>query len=114
MRPRPLLIAKGVKDEHSFRQIDFQDYLRRRASTNTRCDTRPQVAVVVAEGEILGGDQPPGTVGGESTAKLIRSAREDNKVKAAGVAREFAGRRCVRLGTDPPRSRTDARPPANR
>ena len=41
-----------------------------------------EVAVVVAEGEIIDGDQPPGTVGGESTAHLIRQAREDEHVKA--------------------------------
>ncbi|HEY8009815.1 MAG TPA: signal peptide peptidase SppA [Rudaea sp.] len=76
-----MLIAKGVKEEHSFRQVDFQDYLSIVQHENLR-DTRPQVAVVVAEGEIMGGDQAAGTVGGESTAKLIRRARENNKVKA--------------------------------
>ena len=76
-----MLIAKGVKEEHSFRQVDFQDYLSLVQHENLH-DTRPQVAVVVAEGEIMGGDQAAGTVGGESTAKLIRRARENNKVKA--------------------------------
>ena len=38
--------------------------------------------MVVAEGEIAGGEQPPGTVGGESTAALLREARDDDKVKA--------------------------------
>ena len=38
--------------------------------------------MVVAEGEITGGEQPPGTVGGESTAALLREARDDDKVKA--------------------------------
>jgi protease IV len=77
---RTLLIDKGVKDDKTFRQIDFQDYLHR---VNAELpDARPQVAVVVAEGEIVGGDQPPGTVGGESTSSLIRDAREDDKVKA--------------------------------
>ena len=78
---RDLLIAQGVKQEHSFRQIDFQDYLGL-VEHDTPLDRRPQVAVVVAEGEILGGDQPPGTVGGDSTAKLIRQARENDRVKA--------------------------------
>ena len=71
-------------------------------------DTRPQIAVVVAEGEILGGDQPPGTVGGDSTARLVREAREDDVDQGRRAAREFTGRRCVRVRTDPPRNRTDA------
>lgn len=76
-----LLIAKGVKDEHSYRKIDFQDYLGI-VDRELPLDTRPQVAVVVAEGEILPGDQPAGTVGGESTAKLLRHARENSRVRA--------------------------------
>jgi protease-4 len=36
----------------------------------------------VASGEILDGEQPPGTIGGDSTAKLIREARNDKDVKA--------------------------------
>lgn len=38
--------------------------------------------MVVAEGEIAGGKQPQGEIGGESTAALIRAAREDKKTKA--------------------------------
>ena len=78
---RDLLIAQGVKQGHSYRHVDFQDYstLTERESA---LDVRPRIAVVVAEGEILSGDQPPGTVGGESTATLLRQAREDDKNKA--------------------------------
>ncbi|HXD51718.1 MAG TPA: signal peptide peptidase SppA [Burkholderiales bacterium] len=78
---RELLIAQGVKQGHSFRHVDFQDYARL-TERESALDLRPRIAVVVAEGEILGGDQPPGTVGGESTAKLLREAREDEKNKA--------------------------------
>src|SRR5690606_33564140 len=45
-------------------------------------DKRPQVAVVVAEGTIMGGQQPPGNVGGESTAALLREALDDELVRA--------------------------------
>src|SRR3546814_12469083 len=45
-------------------------------------DERPQVAVVVAEGAIAGGEQPAGSIGGESTAALLREARDDEGVKA--------------------------------
>lgn len=41
-----------------------------------------KVAIVVAKGEILDGSQPAGTVGGESTASLLRQARLDDTVKA--------------------------------
>jgi protease-4 len=37
---------------------------------------------VVAEGEIGAGRRPPGSIGGESTAALIRAAREDRHTRA--------------------------------
>jgi protease-4 len=45
-------------------------------------DGKPRVGVIVAAGEILDGDQPPGTVGGDSTARLIRQARLDRNIRA--------------------------------
>jgi len=41
-----------------------------------------KIAVVVAAGTILDGTQPPGSIGGDSTAELIRGARADDAVKA--------------------------------
>ncbi|MEO9078754.1 MAG: signal peptide peptidase SppA, partial [Rhodanobacter sp.] len=38
--------------------------------------------IVVAEGEIAAGKRPPGSIGGESTAELIRAARDDRRTKA--------------------------------
>lgn len=40
------------------------------------------VAVIVASGAIMDGKQPRGTVGGDTTAALLRQARNDDKVKA--------------------------------
>jgi protease-4 len=40
------------------------------------------VAVIIAAGEFLFGDQPPGTIGGDSLAGLFRKARNDDSVKA--------------------------------
>ena len=40
------------------------------------------IAIVVASGEILNGSQPPGTIGGESTASLLRRVRNDDSVAA--------------------------------
>jgi protease IV len=80
---RELMIKEGAPDEdgNTFRQIGFKDYLaRQNAVPNFPGDT--QVAIVVAEGEITDGDQPPGTVGGDSTSRLLRDAREDDDVKA--------------------------------
>ena len=41
-----------------------------------------RVAIVVAKGTILDGNQKAGTIGGDSTARLLRKARMDDNVKA--------------------------------
>lgn len=67
----------------SFRSVSVADYAHfAHAEKKARAGSKPRVGVIVASGEILDGDQPPGTVGGESTARLIREARLDKEVKA--------------------------------
>ncbi|WP_158880503.1 signal peptide peptidase SppA [Rhodanobacter sp. L36] len=63
-----------------FRQVDLPRYAAV-ASSGVEL-FKPGVTVVVAEGEIAGGKASPGSIGGESTAALIRDAREDRKTKA--------------------------------
>jgi protease-4 len=79
-----MLIERGVADEDgtSFRQIDLKGYQMHLARENISVSSHPQVAVVVAQGEITDGQQSPGTIGGESTSALLRQAREDENVKA--------------------------------
>lgn len=80
-----LLAERGVADEDAeggFRQVSLEAYLGHLNRGLNPADTRPQVAVVVAAGEITGGEQPAGMVGGESTSALLREAREDDDVKA--------------------------------
>ena len=77
---REHLIELGVKDGDSFRQMNFKTYLAARREIPN--PLQKKVAVVVAQGVILGGDQPQGTVGGKSTARLLRQARNDKRVAA--------------------------------
>jgi protease-4 len=71
------------KETHSFNSIDLAQYIatvRAKRALKQKSDVR--VAIVVASGEILDGRQPPGTIGGESTADLLREVRYDDTVKA--------------------------------
>src|SRR4249919_586110 len=80
-----LLAQRGVADsdaEDGFREVSLDGYLEHVDGALDRVNGRSQVAVVVAEGEISGGKQPPGSVGGESTSALLRDARDDDRVKA--------------------------------
>ena len=70
-------------DSHSFNSIGMNQYLasvRSKRVLKSKSDSK--VGIVVASGEILDGHQPPGTIGGESTADLLRQARYDKAVKA--------------------------------
>ena len=81
-----LLARRGVADadaDGGFRQVGYADF--RRSSLPAlplEADARPQVAVVVAEGEIVPGEQPRGSVGGETVSALLRDVREEDRVKA--------------------------------
>jgi protease-4 len=77
---RQMMIKRGVADTegHSFRQVGFDEYLTR----VPRKLTGEAVGVIVAQGEISDGSAGPGAVGGDSTSKLIRMAREDRNIKA--------------------------------
>ena len=80
-----LLAKRGVADDAAdggFRHIGLDSYLQHMDGALPKADIRPQVAVVVAEGDIASGELPPGKVGGESTSALLRAARDDDQVKA--------------------------------
>jgi protease IV len=71
------------KSTGSFRAVSVADYLSyAQAQRRLHASGKPHVGVIVASGEILDGEQPPGTIGGDSTARLIRQARLDSDIKA--------------------------------
>ncbi len=78
-----MLRKEGVPADpkgHGIREVSLAGYVARMPREGNLF--APGVAVVVAEGEITGGRQSPGSIGGESTAALIRAAREDRKTRA--------------------------------
>jgi protease IV len=66
----------------SYRQVSVSDYLRATHAEDKLRGKGAAVGVVIASGEILDGKQPPGIVGGESTAQLLRQARLDEDIRA--------------------------------
>jgi protease-4 len=75
-------VPAGKKDQ-GFRQVQLDGYLADRGlSTADMLQTAPGVTVVVAEGEITGGKQAQGSIGGDTTAALIRTVRADRRTRA--------------------------------
>jgi len=68
---------------HSFRSVSLEEYLKVvHREESRRSPPAGAIGVVMASGEILDGNQPSGTIGGESTTALLRRALEDEDIKA--------------------------------
>jgi len=71
------------ESEHSFKSVDWSSYLAvMRSERALRKSADHNVGVVVAAGEILDGEQPPGTVGGKTLSDLLRGIRYDDTIDA--------------------------------
>ncbi|MGI9888148.1 signal peptide peptidase SppA [Vibrio chagasii] len=70
----------GSDGQDSYNALGYYEY---RATMLPEMNSESHdVAVIVASGAIMDGKQPRGTVGGDTTAALLRQARNDDKVKA--------------------------------
>ncbi len=80
----------GNGNGRAFQGLGFDDYL---AATDPKGDLPdgPQVAVVPAVGMILGGEQPPGTIGSSSLISVLRELRRDEDVRAVVLRVDSGG-----------------------
>jgi protease-4 len=81
-RIRALLGDEAQNGSDDYPSIYASSYVAAIRQERAEPATANKIAVVVASGTILDGTQPPGTVGGDSTAALIRRAADDAQVKA--------------------------------
>jgi protease-4 len=76
-------LAGTGREGRGYSKIEYGDYVQlRHAAQRIARPGKGSIGVVVASGEILDGEQPPGTVGGRSAAALLREAREDEDISA--------------------------------
>ncbi|MFM1885294.1 MAG: hypothetical protein RL026_451 [Pseudomonadota bacterium] len=78
-----LVDEAGDQGDADYGTVTAQEFLQV-VKAQRRIHRQPDrhVAIIVASGEMLPGDQPPGTIGGLSTARQLRDAREDDEVQA--------------------------------
>jgi protease-4 len=92
VRKRLIALVGEDKEKHTFQQVGYATYLKAQGGDRSGARGRGKaVAVVVAKGTILDGTQPPGTIGGDSTARLLRNAREDDSVSAVVLRVDSGG-----------------------
>jgi protease-4 len=69
-------------NEEFYNAAELGDYVAQMRVLSGDMTKRENVAIVIASGEIMDGTQPPGLIGGDSTAEVLRRARMDDSVKA--------------------------------
>lgn len=74
----------GVDEDGNYQGIDMKRYLShtRRAEALEPTPVGDKIGIIVAKGMILDGEQPAGTVGGDSLAQRFQQARKDDQLKA--------------------------------
>jgi protease-4 len=82
---RELLIGYVGTDEDSdvdYSSIGMDEYLSHEDMLNGETAAEENIGIIIASGAIQSGSQPPGAIGADSTAGLLRRARDDESVKA--------------------------------
>lgn len=89
---KDVIALVGENDKKTFNQVSVADYqstvLPPMPMVNPMSE---KVALVIARGTIVDGSTKAGTIGGDSTAKLLRTARLDDKVKAVVLRIDSGG-----------------------
>ncbi len=75
------LTGESDEKESSVRQIDLKTYIRESSALNQNKNSRNKIAVVYAEGSIVGGKGNLEQIGSDSFAQQFRQLREDETVK---------------------------------
>ncbi|MEM6819963.1 MAG: signal peptide peptidase SppA [Pseudomonadota bacterium] len=85
------LVGEDANSPGTFNQVGYRAYLNAKRMLEPSIEANDVVAVVVASGSIVDGSAPPGMIGGDSTARLLRKARLDDDVKAVVLRVDSGG-----------------------
>ncbi|MEZ5571943.1 MAG: signal peptide peptidase SppA [Halioglobus sp.] len=75
-------LVGASNDDGLYEAVEFERYAAHKRPLSLGVSETNRVAVITAEGNIIPGEQPPGNIGGDSLAQLIRGTVEDEGVKA--------------------------------
>lgn len=75
-------LVGATTEEGLFEAVGLEHYLGRQRPLSLLAMEGDRIAVITAQGGIQVGDQPPGSIGGDSLARLIRSTAEAEGVGA--------------------------------
>ena len=91
-REEMIALLGASDDKNGYNTVNYKKYLNLITPKIAFPESaKDKVAIVVAKGTILDGSQKPGTIGGDSTAALLREARLNDKVKAVVLQVDSGG-----------------------
>lgn len=68
---------------YGFKSVSLENYLQTvDRSYSGHESTRDSVGIIIAKGNIVPGEQPPGTIGSETLLQVIRNAQNDKSIQA--------------------------------
>lgn len=76
------LVGVDTDDDTMYSAVNMGDYLNQARLLRGDRVKEQNIGIIVAAGDILDGSHPPGAIGGDSTAVLLRRALTDESVKA--------------------------------
>lgn len=84
-------VAGAVNKEGQYEGTSFQRYLWLQKMDLPTAEGSEKVGVIVAAGNIMSGEQPAGTIGGDTLAELVHRAAGDDGIKALVVRVDSGG-----------------------
>lgn len=76
------VVGTDRDNDNTYAATELGDYLDQMRLLKGGAKADENVAIIIASGEIQNGTKPPGTIGGDSIARLLRKARNDDSIKA--------------------------------
>ena len=76
------IVGPDSENENTYAATELGDYLNQMRLLRGDNVADENVAIIIASGAIQNGTQPPGTIGGDSVAHLLRKAKNDDSVKS--------------------------------
>lgn len=74
--------ALKVKKDEDYNSISIRDYAKNVSKTPQKVDSKDKIAIIYAQGEIMGGEGDVNIIGEGAMRTSLKEAREDDKIKA--------------------------------
>lgn len=83
--------ALKVKKDEDYKSIAIIDYAKNVSRTPQKVDSKDKIAIIYAQGEIMGGDGDVNVIGEGAMRTSLQEARKDEKVKAIVIRIDSPG-----------------------